>query len=257
MKKGPGRKPKEPIHKASVDDYDKKTQEKEESIVYPLITYDPGLLDLALIIVTLSRTQTIMVLLCAECDVDHAANPLPAAPADGAVGSAHSPSIARAVLRHLTPRGQALLADRGVAPGDDGVARRRQCLLLLAAHTALFGPARAEAKPPAVRRVRRVPAGLSPHRGDLRAETQAAAVALEAVCSPRPPRAACSGIEGHTPAVKPPAYAQGERAVRSLASAVWRREPPAPRHVQRQSPVQPTPLPSHCSRVRYAGSLHR
>lgn len=60
MKKGTGRKPKEPIHKASVDDYDKK-QEKE-SIVYPLITYDPGLLDLALVIVTLSRTQTIMVL---------------------------------------------------------------------------------------------------------------------------------------------------------------------------------------------------
>ena len=62
MKKGTGRKPKEPIHKASVDDYDKKTQEKEESIVYPLITYDPGLLDLAPVIVTLSRTQTIMVL---------------------------------------------------------------------------------------------------------------------------------------------------------------------------------------------------
>lgn len=141
MKKGTGRKPKEPIHKASVDDYDKKSQEKEESIVYPLITYDPGLLDLALIIVTLSRTQTIMVLLCAECNVGHAANPLPAAPADGAVGSAHSPSIARTALRHLPPRGQALLADRGASPGDDGAARRRSCLLLLAAHTALFGPA--------------------------------------------------------------------------------------------------------------------
>ena len=222
MKKGTGRKQKEPINKASVDDYDKKTQEKEESIVYPLITYDPGLLDLALIIVTLSRTQTIMVLLCTECDVGHAANPLPAAPADGAVGSAHSPSVARTALRHLTPRGQALLADRGASSGANDVTWRRPCLLLLAAHTALFGPARAEAQPPAVRRVRRVPAGLSPHGGHLRAEAQAAAVALEAVCSPRPPRVPRSGVEGHTPAVKPTAHAQGERAVRSLASAVWR-----------------------------------
>lgn len=56
------RKPRATLHKASVDDYDKKAEKKkEEPVVYPLITYDPGLLDVAVIVVSLSRTQTMIV----------------------------------------------------------------------------------------------------------------------------------------------------------------------------------------------------
>ena len=44
-----------------MDDYDKKAEKKEEPVVYPLITYDPGLLDVAVIVVSLSRTQTMIV----------------------------------------------------------------------------------------------------------------------------------------------------------------------------------------------------
>lgn len=47
-------------HKASIDDYDKK-KTKPESLIFPFITYDPGLLDTALIAVSLSRTQLITV----------------------------------------------------------------------------------------------------------------------------------------------------------------------------------------------------
>lgn len=102
---------KEPIHKASVDDYDKERQVKEEPIVYPLITYDPGLLDLALVIVTLSQTQTIRVCLHTRYDVGDTKNTLPAPPADGAVESAYPSSFAHSLLRHFTSRGQAMLTD--------------------------------------------------------------------------------------------------------------------------------------------------
>lgn len=45
-----------------MDDYDKKAEKiKEEPVVYPLITYDPGLLDVAVIVVSLSRTQSMIV----------------------------------------------------------------------------------------------------------------------------------------------------------------------------------------------------
>lgn len=113
MKKAMSTRQKESIHKASVDDYDKKTQVKEEPIVHPLIAYDPGLLDLALIIVTLSQTQTIRVYIHAQYDVGDTENPLPAAPADGAVESAHPSSFTHSLLRHFASRGQAVLADRG------------------------------------------------------------------------------------------------------------------------------------------------
>lgn len=50
------------LHKASVDDYDFSPQEEEpQPVVYPLLTYDPGLLDMAVIVVHLNRTQRIVV----------------------------------------------------------------------------------------------------------------------------------------------------------------------------------------------------
>ena len=45
------------VHKASVDDYDSVSPELDspQPVVYPLLTYDPGLLDTALILVVLNR----------------------------------------------------------------------------------------------------------------------------------------------------------------------------------------------------------
>ena len=45
------------VHKASVDDYDCSSPENDspQPVVYPLLTYDPGLLDTALIFVVLQR----------------------------------------------------------------------------------------------------------------------------------------------------------------------------------------------------------
>lgn len=51
-------------HKASVDDYDKekhKSKKSQNHLLFPFITYDPGLLDTAVIMVTLSQTQKMTV----------------------------------------------------------------------------------------------------------------------------------------------------------------------------------------------------
>lgn len=51
-------------HKASVDDYDKpKHQQRqiEEPVLFPFLAYDPGLLDIAWIAITLTRTNSILV----------------------------------------------------------------------------------------------------------------------------------------------------------------------------------------------------
>ena len=50
------------VHKASVDDYDNFTPEMDspQPVVYPLLTYDPGLLDTALIFVVLHRGKCIV-----------------------------------------------------------------------------------------------------------------------------------------------------------------------------------------------------
>ena len=50
------------VHKASVDDYDISSPEIDspQPVVYPLLTYDPGLLDTALIFVVLSRGKCVV-----------------------------------------------------------------------------------------------------------------------------------------------------------------------------------------------------
>lgn len=51
-------------HKASVDDYDKekhKSKKPQNHLLFPFITYDPGLLDIAVIMVTFSQTQRMTV----------------------------------------------------------------------------------------------------------------------------------------------------------------------------------------------------
>ena len=50
------------FHIASVDDYDDTNADvQKEAILFPFLTYDPGLLDTAVILVATSRTQNVFV----------------------------------------------------------------------------------------------------------------------------------------------------------------------------------------------------
>ena len=50
------------FHIASVDDYDDNdSEEPVETLVFPFLAYDPGLLDTAVILISTSRTQSIHV----------------------------------------------------------------------------------------------------------------------------------------------------------------------------------------------------
>lgn len=50
------------FHIASVDDYDDVNADvQQETILFPFLTYDPGLLDTAVVLVATSRTQNVFV----------------------------------------------------------------------------------------------------------------------------------------------------------------------------------------------------
>ena len=60
------------FHIASVDDYDDNdSEEPVETLVFPFLAYDPGLLDTAVILISTSRTQSIHVVNIDTFKVDY------------------------------------------------------------------------------------------------------------------------------------------------------------------------------------------